>query len=463
MAAPPPPTIDGHIASTNGSQNWTSSRDLDCLIIGAGFGGIYALHTLRNIGLNVHLFEAGQGLGGVWHWNRYPGARVDSEIPYYQYSIPEVWKTWNWSQRFPGHEELRKYFAHVDKVLKLSKDISYGADVVHAQFDEGTAKWTIKTQDGRIATCTYLIAATGSSYKRHYPDFANWKSYKGEIYHSAFWPEGGVETTGKRVAIIGAGATGVQCVQEIAKECKELSVFIRTPNISLPMGQRDLTPHEQDAYKSIYKSIFKIARQTATGLGYDTIEGNLSEASEAEREEVFEELWARGAFNFNVSNYRDYLFDPKSNRIMYEFWANKVRQRLRNPEKRAFLAPAEPPYAFGTKRSSLEQDYYECLDQENVEVVALKKNPIKQFTETGIMTDDGKERKFDIIVLATGYDSMTGSLTSMGLKGKDGVDMKQRWQDGVWTHLGMLVNGCPNMFMIYGPQGNFVALISGQH
>lgn len=338
MAAPPPPTTNGHIVDTN-----DTSFDLDCLIIGAGFSGTYALYILRKLGLNVHVFEAGKGLGGVWHWNRYPGARVDSEIPYYQYSIPEIWKTWNWSQRFPGHEELRKYFAHVDKVLNLRKDISFGADVVHAEFDQKSAKWTVKTRDRRTATCTYLIAATGSSYKRHYPDFVNWKSYKGTIHHSAFWPEEGVDTRGKKVAIIGAGATGVQCVQEISKDAKELSVFIRTPNISLPMGQRDLTAEEQDAYKSIYKSIFHISRQTASGLGYDMREGKMSDVSEEERENLFEELWARGAFNFNVSNYRDYLVDPKSNRIMYEFWAKKVRQKIKNPEKRAFLAPEEPP------------------------------------------------------------------------------------------------------------------------
>ena len=460
MAAPPPPTTNGHIAPHDTSS---SCLELDCLIIGAGFGGTYALYTLRKLGLNVHLFEAGKSLGGVWHWNRYPGARVDSEIPYYQYSIPEVWKTWNWSQRFPGHEELRAYFAHVDKVLQLSKDVTFGADVIDADFDESTAKWTVKTRDGRTAMCTYLIAATGSSYKRHYPDFENWRSYKGTIHHSAFWPEEGVDTTGKRVAIIGAGATGVQCVQEIAKEAKELSVFIRTPNISLPMGQRELTVQEQDAYKSIYKSIFKLSRQTSSGLGYDQPEGQLSDIPEEEREKHFEELWARGAFNFNVANYRDYLIDPKSNRIMYEFWAKKVRQRIKNPEKRAFLAPDEPPYAFGTKRSSLEQNYYECLDQDNVEVVALNKTPIKEFTEAGIKTEDGKDRQFDIIVLATGYDSMTGSLTGMGLRGKDGIDMKERWHDGVSTHLGMLVKGCPNMFMIYGPQGKLRTCVRIHH
>lgn len=214
----------------------------------------------------------------------------------------------------------------------------------------------------------------------------------------AFWSaltilaRGGRRYHRKRVAIIGAGATGVQCVQEIAKECKELSVFIRTPNISLPMGQRALSAQEQDAYKSIYKSIFKIARGTATGLGYDIMEGKLSDNAEAEREKVFEELWARGAFNFNVANYRDYLIDPESNRIMYDFWAKKVRQRLRDPEKRDFLAPLEPPYAIGTKRSSLEQDYYECLDQDNVEVVSVGRMPIKEFTKTGITTEDGKER-----------------------------------------------------------------------
>lgn len=242
-------------------------------------------------------------------------------------------------------------------------------------------------------------------------------------------------------------------MQEMAKTASHLTVYIRTASISLPMRQRNLTIEEQDQNKSIYKSIFRLARQTTSGLAFDTQDGAVSDATVQERERLWEELWNRGGFNFNIGNYRDYLRNFESNKLLYDFWLRKTRPRIKNPVKRAFLAPDEPPFIFGTKRSSLEQDYYECLDLDTVDVVDLKANPIREFTERGIICDDGKEREYDIVVLATGYDAMTGSLTNMGLRGKDDIDIRERWKDGVSTHLGMFVSGCPNMFMIYGPQG----------
>ncbi len=390
--------------------------ELDVLVIGAGFGGCYSLHKLRQAGFKVHVFEAAAYLGGVWHWNLYPGARVDSEIPYYQFSLPEVWKKWNWAERFPSGDELRQYFRHVDDVLDLSKDITYSSIVTNAVYDESKAQWTVTTENGKKAVCKYIICATGSSHKPYYPKFENLDKFQGQLIHSARWPEV-ADIKGKRVAIIGSGATAIQCTQEISKEASHLTVYIRTPSISLPMFQRPLGDLEQASNKSIYRKLFAACRQSPSGLGYDTQPGSVFELDDEKREELWEELWNRGGFNFNHSNYRDYLVDPKANKLMYEFWAKKTRPRLQNVAKAAYLVPETPPFAFGTKRSSLEQDYYECLDRDNVDVVDLKANKIRQFTEKGIIGDDGLERQFDTVVMATGFDAMTGSLTNMNIQG----------------------------------------------
>ncbi|KIW30530.1 uncharacterized protein PV07_06269 [Cladophialophora immunda] len=432
------------------------STDLDVLIIGAGFGGCYALYKFRQLGLKVHVLEAGTTLGGVWHWNNYPGARVDSEIPYYQFSMPEVWRKWNWTERFPSGDELKAYFHHVDKTLDLSKHITYSANVVGAGYDEATARWTVTTEKGDKTVCKYLICATGSSFKPHYPDFKNLDKFQGQLIHSTRWPKvANIEN--KRVAIIGSGATAVQCTQEIAKVASKLTVYIRTASISLPMFQRPLTEFEQRVNKSTYRSMFAYCRQSKSGLGYDPQPGSVFELSDQEREELWEELWNRGGFNFNQANYRDFLVNEKANKLMYEFWAKKTRPRLKNPAKAAFLVPEKAPFAFGTKRSSLEQDYYECLDQDNVDIVDLKATPIQEFTAGGIITKDGPdgqavEREFDTVVMATGFDAMTGSLTNMDVHGRDGLTFRERWKDGVFTHLGLCCSGCPNMFLIYGPQ-----------
>lgn len=444
---------------TNGH---TEVGNFDVLIIGAGFGGCYSLYKLRNLGFKVHLFEAGSTLGGVWHWNNYPGARVDSEIPYYQFSIPEVWRKWRWSERFPSGDELKAYFKHVDDTLDLSKDITYGANVVEAHYDESAAKWTVSTENGRTINCRYLICATGSSFKPHYPAFKNLEKFKGQLIHSTQWPAE-ANTTNTRVAIVGSGATAVQCTQEIAKTAEHLTVYIRTASISLPMFQRPLDELEERVNRATYRQMFAHARTTKSGLGYDQPTGSVYDLTDEEREELWEELWNRGGFNFNQANYRDFLTDPKAGKLMYDFWAKKTRPRVKNPAKAAFLVPEKAPFAFGTKRSSLEQDYYERIDQDNVDVVDLKATPIQEFTEKGIITQNGTEVEFDTIVLATGFDAMTGSLTNMNIHGTDGLTFRERWKDGVFTHLGLCSSGCPNLFMVYGPQGKSPLTISLNH
>ncbi|KAK2058642.1 cyclopentanone 1,2-monooxygenase [Colletotrichum caudatum] len=409
------------------------NTDYDVTIVGGGFGGCYALHQLRKQGFSAHIVEAGSSLGGVWHWNSYPGARVDSEAPYYQLSVREVWKDWTWTERFPGHEEIKRYFRHVDKVLDISKDVSYNTTVVGADFDTDTARWTVKTDTGRSITSRFLIAATGSSYKRYEPSFEGKESFGGTVVHSTAWPESGVDFRKKRVAIVGAGATGVQCVQEIAKQ----------PGVELTVYR---------SLKAIYGHLFKAARENHYGIPSDPNPKSASETAAEEREALWEELWQRGGFHFQSGQYTDFLIDAEVNRLIYDFWAKKTRARIRNPQKRAVLVPDEPPYPVSTKRSGLEQDYYECLDQDNVEVVDVKSSGIREWTPRGIVTEDGKEREHDVIVLATGFDSMTGALTNMGLRGRDGIDLKERWEDGVWTYLGLMSRGCPNLFFVYGPQ-----------
>ncbi|KAJ4248460.1 hypothetical protein NW762_012797 [Fusarium torreyae] len=433
------------------ASNGVPPTELDVLVIGAGFGGCYSLYKLRKLGLKVHVFEAGSYLGGVWHWNSYPGARVDSEIPYYQFSLPEVWRKWNWSERFPSGEELKAYFKHVDNILDLSRDITYSATVIEVDYNEATAKWTVVTAEGHKVLCKYLICATGSSFKPYYPDFQDMDKFQGQLIHSTRWPADS-NMKGKRVAIIGSGATAIQCTQEIAKQADHLTVYIRTASISLPMVQRPLGDLEQKINKSTYRQMFSTCRKSWSGLGYDTQPGSVSELGDKEREELWEELWSRGGFNFNQANYRDFLKDEKANKLMYEFWAKKTRPRINNPAKSSLLVPETAPFAFGTKRSSLEQDYYECLDQDNVDIIDLKANAIDCFTTRGIRTKDREERLFDVVILATGFDAMTGSLTSMNIRGRDGLTFRERWSEGVFTHLGICSSGCPNLFMIYGPQ-----------
>ncbi|OAP63454.1 hypothetical protein AYL99_02681 [Fonsecaea erecta] len=423
----------------------------DVLIVGGGFGGIYGLYQFRKMGLRVKLFEAGSDFGGTWYWNRYPGARVDSETPYYSLSIPEVYKNWHFSERFPGHQELRRYFKHIDKTLDLSKDAYFNTVVVEAKFSTDTDEWHVRTDDGGLAKCKYLVLATGSSYKKHYPDFKNMDKFKGRLIHSALYPEEGIDVTGKKVGVIGSGATGVQIVQELAREDCQLTTFVRTPNLAQPMQQRKLTKEEQDNAKSFYQAYFQSAKECLSGFPYNPATKTFFEATPEERLEYWEDLWQRGGFSFLISNYREFLTNKEVNRELYQFWAKKVRARMKDPFKKDVLAPLEQGHWFGTKRPSLEQDYYEMVDRDNVTLVDLKATPIVEFTETGIKTTD-KLHEFDIVILATGYDSVTGSLLDIGLVGTDGVPLREKWKSGTYTYLGLTIPKMPNMFMVYSPQ-----------
>lgn len=312
-----------------------------------------------------------------------------------------------------------------------------------AQFNKQTHKWDIQTEDGRTAHARYFINAIGFAAKRHFPDWKGLDTFKGDMYHSSFWPQEGVDMKGKRVAVIGTGSTGIQIAQESAKTADSTTVFQRTPNLCLPMGQRSMTKEEQDEAKSEYPEIYRHRLTTFAGFPFDFVKRKTLDDTEEERQAFYEKLWSNAGFEFWLATYEDMLFDKPANDEAYKFWVNKTRARIHDPVKRDIFAPLKAPHAWGTKRPSLEQNFYEQMDKPHNHVVDIKANPIKEVTEKGIVTEDGKLHEFDIIALATGFDSVTGGMKNMGLKDEEGTLLSDKWKMGTWSYLGMTCNGYP--------------------
>ncbi|KAL3427218.1 hypothetical protein PVAG01_00727 [Phlyctema vagabunda] len=435
----------------------TSEKSLDVLVVGAGFGGLYQLHSLRKLGYNCKVVDTASELGGIWFWNCYPGARVDSDVPLYEYSIEGLYKDWTWSERFPSWPELRRYFKYVDKKLDLSRDVMLNTGVLAAEFDIVNSRWKIKLTTGDIYDAKYLVLCTGFAAKRYEPKFKGREKYKGIIHHTAVYPQEGIDMKDKRVAVIGTGASGVQCIQEIAPVVKHLTVLQRTPNLCLPMHQHKLDPAAQAAEKAngTYEEYFKLRRETFGGFHFDFLKRSGHDDTPEQQREVYEKAWQGGGFRFWLAIYEDHLFDKQVNDTVYKFWAEKTRARINDPRKKDILAPLleNQHHTFGTKRPSLEQRYYEVYNQDNVDVIPLKQNNIDAFTETGIRMQDGTQVDVDVIILATGFDSVTGGLVQIDIKGTNGVSLADKWARGTWTNLGMTTSGFPNMFFLYGPQG----------
>ncbi|KAM0452520.1 hypothetical protein ACHAPV_009416 [Trichoderma viride] len=440
------------ISSNDKTGPYSDNLEIDALVVGAGFAGIFMLKTLRDLGLKTHIFEAGNDIGGTWHWNCYPGAGVDSEVPEYEFSWPEVWKSWNWSSNYPNYDELRAYFDHVDKVIGVKKDCAFNTVVVGAHFDSVAGKWIIRTEDGRTTKAKYLILGTGFSAKRYIPDWPGISKFKGTIHHSSFWPEEGIDVKGKKCAVIGTGASGVQIVQAWGPEAGELKVFQRTPNLTVPSHKRDLTNEEQEKTKRYYPELFRYRETSFAGFTYDWVEKNTFDDTAEDREAFYEEKWNAGGFRFWLSLYKDNLFNAEANKKSYDFWAKKIRDRMEDPKKRDILAPLVMPHFFGIKRPCLEFNYYEQFNRPNVDVVDIKDNAIKDFDETGIILEDGTHHELDVIAIATGFDIVTGAMTQLGLESLSKTKLEEEWTSGVETYLGLTVNGYPNMFYLYGPQ-----------
>ena len=425
---------------------------LDIVILGAGFSGLYQLHRVRQEGFKVQLLEAGADLGGIWYWNCYPGARVDSHVPNYEFSLEELWRDWYWSERFPSWQELREYFHYVDQKLNLSRDIRFNSRVVKAQFLDEKHLWHLECADGYCVHARYFVTCTGFAAKAYIPDFPGLDSFKGPSHHTAHWPQEGLDLSHQRVAVIGTGASGVQVIQEAGKVAAHLTVFQRTPNIALPMQQQKFNRQTLDEWKVEFPEIFRKRDASGGGL-YDieAVEHSALEVSEEEREAIFQGAWDKGGFHFWGGTFADILMNEQTNRLAYDFWRDKTRARLKDAELAEKLAPAEPPHPFGTKRPSLEQWYYEIFNQGNVTLVDINDEPILNIFESGIRTSN-QTHEFDVLVLATGFDAGTGGLTQIEVKGTGGETLAEFWSRGARTHLGVAVTGFPNMFMLYGPQ-----------
>jgi cation diffusion facilitator CzcD-associated flavoprotein CzcO len=440
------------MAESKGSGADVVAKTLDALIIGAGFSGLYLLHRLRQRGFKVRLFEAGADLGGIWYWNCYPGARVDSHVPNYEFSIEELWCDWNWTERFPAWDELRRYFRHVDQKLGLSRDIRFDSRVTAARFDGGRDEWQIECADGHRCRARYFIPCIGFAAKAYVPDLSGLERFAGPCFHTAHWPQDGLDLTDRRVGVIGTGASGVQVIQEAGEVASHLTVFQRTPNLALPMRQRALDEPSQRAMKEHYPEWFRRRAESAGGLfDVETKGDSALEVSAEERLAVFESAWQKGGFHFWGGTFGDIILDKEANLLAYEFWREKTRARIEDAAVADKLAPVDPPHPFGAKRPSLEQCYYEVFNQRNVTLVDVRAEPIEEITPIGVRTAS-RHHELDVLVLATGFDASSGGLTQFEIRGRSGRTLKDTWNGGVQTYLGLAIPDFPNLFMLYGPQ-----------
>ncbi|KAJ3741135.1 cyclohexanone monooxygenase [Lentinula detonsa] len=416
-----------------------SSPDLilDVLCVGAGFAGIFELYRLRSLGYSTKVFEAEEDIGGVWWRNCYPGARVDSVVPVYEFSDEKVWRDWSWSEIYPGWKELRRYFQHVDEKLDVRKDIVFNRKVVSAKWNADNDRWLVKSQDGFVVSARFFLLCVGNTSKIYIPDIPGLDRFRGACHHTARWPQEGIDLHGKRVAVIGTGASGVQ----------------RTPNIAFPMRQKSIDDDASRTMKhDVYSLVFRRRKQTSGGHSYASYPKNSSDATLEERFLFYEDLWSRtGGLQVFSANYQDMQWNQQANNEFYQFWRSKVLERLQSPKFRAILAPEIPPHPVGAKRSSLEISYFDTFNLPNVDLIDLGQDPIIEITANGILTADGKEREFDVIILATGFDAMTGGITQINIEGTDGISISDKWARGVRTYLGMMTAKFPNLFFIYGP------------
>jgi cation diffusion facilitator CzcD-associated flavoprotein CzcO len=417
----------------------------DAVIIGAGVTGLYALYRMRKLGLSVRLYDDGSGVGGTWFWNRYPGARFDSESYTYAYSFSEeLLQEWDWKEHFSGQPENERYLNFVADKFNLRPDIQLNSRVTSAIYDERANRWDVQIENGPLVRTKYLIGAVGILSAHYLPDIPGIESFKGQSFHTGRWPKEHVDLAGKRVGVIGTGATAVQLITEIAKEVAQLTVFQRTANYCAPLRNSMVDAETQARIKASYPEIFQKCRESTAAFMYDFDPRSVFDVSPEERLARFEELWAQPGFAKWLNNFRDIMTNRQANEIFAEFVRNKIRARVKDPVVAEKLAPKDHP--FGSKRIPLESGYYEQFNRDNVKLVDLKETPIERFTPKGIKTSD-KEYEFDIIVFATGFDAVTGSLTRMNIRGQGGQSLKEKWANGPRTYLGLQAAGFPNFFI----------------
>ena len=423
----------------------------DVIVIGAGFTGLYAVHRLRDeLGLKVVGLDAAGGPGGTWWWNRYPGARCDIESVHYSYSFSdEIQREWKWSERYAAQPEILRYLEFVADKLDLRRSFRFGQRVTSTVWNDAAAHWTVTTDTGETITARFVIAGTGNvTVPKSRAEFPGIERFKGPVYATGRWPHEGVDFTGMRVGVIGTGSSGIQVIPQVAKQAAQLTVFQRTPNYAVAMQNKKLTPEQQEWNAQNAKQLRDKARLRFLGVPYANPAPSALEVSPEVRKARYEELWEKGGFNLLVSSYADLLMDERANATVAEFVREKIRGKVKDPAVAEILCPKDHPYA--TKRPTVEEDYYETFNRENVSLVDLRATPLQEVTAKGIRTSDG-EHEFDAIIMATGFDAVTGALFALGIVGRDGLRLQDRWAHGPKTYLGIASAEFPNLFTITGP------------
>jgi len=427
----------------------SQSAAYDAIIIGSGFSGLYALHHLRDImGLNVAVFDGAGGVGGTWWYNRYPGARVDApSSPFYAYTFSdELVNEWDWSETQTSQAAVLAYLENFTDKFDLAKDIQLNTWISDARFDESSQRWTVETDQGATATAQFLICATGALFIANKPDYPGFDKFAGECYHTGRWPHEDVSFAGKRVGVIGTGSSGIQSIPEIAKEALHVTVFQRTPQYSLPARNRPLTKETLAQYREDWDEL-RTSMEKRGGWPFKTTRRKAADFTAEERHAIYEELWQEGGIHLSINSFRGVLMDRALNDEVSEFVRDKIRQIVDDPDVAKKLLPT---YHFGTKRLILDNGYFETYNRDNVALVDLRENPIESFGPHGVSTKDG-EHPIDMLVLATGFDAVTGSMLNINPKGVGGVSLAQKWDERFTTYLGATIPDFPNLFMIHGP------------
>ena len=438
------------------SKAAVSTSTVDAVVIGAGVAGLYQIHQLREQGLSVRGFDAASDVGGTWNWNRYPGARFDSECYIYQYLFSEdLYKDWSWSERFPGQPEIERWMHYVADRLDLRRSIQFNTTIQSAHFNEATERWLVTTDSGEVIDTGFLVTCCGMLSAPLSSLFPGQETFKGQIFHTARWPKEPVDLAGKRVGVIGNGATGIQVIQTIAEKVEHLSVFIRSPQYVLPMKNIKYGAAEVEGYKSRFKELAETLPHTFSGFEYD-VEHTWAELTPQQRLDVLEEGWSNGSLKLWLASFAEVFTDEDVSAQISEFVREKMRARLKDPKLCELLIPTD--FGFGTHRVPLETNYLEVYHRPNVEIVSVKDNAIESVTPEGIKTADGTVHPLDIIILATGFDAGTGALTRIDIRGREGRSLKEDWSKDIRTTMGLQVHGYPNLFTTGAPLAPSAAL-----
>lgn len=432
------------------SQREDKIENFDAIVVGAGFGGLYALYKLRALGMRVRVFEAGSDVGGTWFWNRYPGARCDVDSVAYSYSFSEeLQQEWEWPERFSTQADILSYQQHVANRFDLRKDIRFNTRVTAATYQEKEGNWRVRTDDGREVVASYCVMATGNLSLPRVPDFKGLSDFRGRWFHTGQWPHEKVDFADRRVAVIGTGSSGIQAIPVIAKEARQLYVFQRTANFSLPAQNHPLSPQMLGKIKSRYTQLREEAQGTPFGIGGHPppTKSAMDDTPEA-REALYEANWKIGGSVRFLYSYTDLLTNEASNKTAADFVRRKIRETVKDPKTAELLSPRG--YPIGAKRLCLDTGYYETFNLPHVKLVDVKAFPIIEITAKGVRTTDS-EYEVDDIVFATGYDAITGALRDIDIRGREGLALKEKWSHGPRTYLGLMTAGFPNLFILTGP------------